>query len=183
MKPPLIRLAAVVVVLIAAALCSLSAGAEPMRAPPPREIIERLSLAVAAVAARTRPLHWPMRRACLYYAITGQALLAEQGIAAHLLVGRVVYWPGTAAEHAIDPHAWLETASEFVDYAMLPRSGRTAILPLEGVAALPSAVIPGVTRVLAIEAEPSNALHRYLSHHCRRFHRAQVDSEGVYKIR
>jgi hypothetical protein len=53
---------------------------------------------------------------------------------------------------------------------MLPRGRGTAIIPRRRVAPMPSAVVPGFTRVLAIPAEPDPPLFRYLSHHQRRFY-------------
>jgi hypothetical protein len=149
----------------------------------PTAIIRALSPAVEASVESTRPLHWPMTRACLYYAIAGQALLARQGIAARLRVGQVVYSPGTAAAHPIAPHAWLETETYFVDYAALPRWGEVMVIPRDRVAAAPSELIPGVTQVLAITAGIDDALAHYLNHHYRHFYRRPIDRRLPAPIR
>jgi hypothetical protein len=169
MEQRLTCLAAAFLVLLMVSTSTAAAATGPVISASSRSTVSALSPVVDAVVAETRPLHWPMKRACLYYAFAGQALLVELGIAARLRVGQVVYWPGTATAHRIAPHAWLETATDFVDYAMLPRLGRTAIIPRQRVAAEPSAVVPGFTRVLAVEAELDDPLRLYLSHHHRRF--------------
>jgi hypothetical protein len=150
---------------------ALAAAAMPLAgaARAPAATIRALSDAVAARAAATRPQHWPLRHACLYYALAGQALLARHGIPARLRVGRVVYRPGTPTAHPIDPHVWLETGNHLVDYAMLPRRGEVAIVPIGLVATHPSQAVPGVTQVLAIAADHNESLALYLRHHYRRF--------------
>nr|WP_200347906.1 lasso peptide biosynthesis B2 protein [Halochromatium glycolicum] len=135
----------------------------------PTDTIQALSVAVEAMAASTRPRYWPLKRACLYYALAGQVLLAEQGISAQLRVGRVVYHPGTARAHAIAPHVWLETATHFIDYATLPRWGQVTIIPRDRVAVVPAEVVPGGSRVLAARAEVDDGLRLYLNHHNRQF--------------
>jgi hypothetical protein len=161
----LLRALAMVLALLAVAMPAAS-QAEPAA---PTSIIQGLSDAVAAAAAATRPRHWPLRHACLYYALAGQALLARHGIAATLRVGRVVYRPGTPGAHPIAPHVWLDTGSHLVDYAMLPRRGEVAIVPADLVARRPSQVVPGVTRVLTSTADHDERLGRYLRHHYQRF--------------
>jgi hypothetical protein len=161
----LLRALAMVLALLAVAMPAAS-QAEPAA---PTSIIQGLSDAVAATAAATRPRHWPLRHACLYYALAGQALLARHGIAATLRVGRVVYRPGTPGAHPIAPHVWLDTGSHLVDYAMLPRRGEVAIVPADLVARRPSQVVPGVTRVLTSTADHDERLGRYLRHHYQRF--------------
>ena len=159
--------------IVAAALSLIAAGglATALAGPPaPTEVVRGLSTAVEASVASTRPPYWPMRRACLYYAMAGQALLADHGIAARLRVGQVVYWPGTAAAHPIAPHAWLETGTDFIDYATLPRWGEVAVIPRDLVATEPAAVVPGATRVLAISAELDGPLALYLDHHYRLYY-------------
>jgi len=136
----------------------------------PTPVAYALATAVEASAATTRPWHWPMKRACLYYAFAGQALLAQAGIPAALRVGQVEYRPGTAAAYSIAPHAWLETEAYVIDYATLPRWGQVAVIPRNLVASDRSTVIPGVTQLLALPAEPNQSLGLYLSHHYRRFH-------------
>jgi hypothetical protein len=121
------------------------------------------------VVARTKPLHWECRRACLYYALAGQHLLARQGIPAALRFGSVVYGPGAPAAHTIDPHAWLETPTGLVDYATLPRWGVVTVIPHELVATTPWEVQPGVTRVLTQRWPSDAALRGYLSTHRSRF--------------
>ncbi|WP_295882952.1 lasso peptide biosynthesis protein [uncultured Thiohalocapsa sp.] len=136
---------------------------------PAASLVVSLAPAVEDQVALTRPQHWPMKRACLYYALAGQALLAEHGIPARLRVGRVVYRPGSDAAHAIAPHVWLETPAAFIDYATLPRWGRVSVIPRALVAAAPAQVVAGRTPVLAVAAPADAALVRWLSHHARRF--------------
>jgi hypothetical protein len=131
--------------------------------------VRALAPAVEAAAAETRPRHWPLKRACLYYAIAGQALLARQGIPARLRIGQVVYQPGTRRAHAIRPHAWLEVGPYFVDYAAIPRWGDVAVIPADMVAVGPLQVQPGVSRVLAIGTVADAPLVHYLRHHFRCF--------------
>jgi hypothetical protein len=131
--------------------------------------MEALAPLVEAAVAATRPRHWPMKRACLYYALAGQALLARYGVAAGLRVGRVVYWPGTPAAYPIEPHAWLQSGTYFIDYAALPRWDGVAIIPGHLVAGEPAQVVPGVTRVLAVPDALDAQLQRYLQHHHRCF--------------
>jgi hypothetical protein len=161
-----LRALAMVLALLAVAMPAAS-RAQPATS---TSIIEGLSEAVAAAAAATRPRHWPLRHACLYYALAGQALLARQGIAATLRVGRVVYRPGTPGAHPIAPHVWLDTGTHLVDYAMLPRRGEVAIVPKWRIATHPSQVVPGVTPVLVLAAHDDQALGLFLRHHHRRFH-------------
>jgi hypothetical protein len=175
MKQHLLAVSAALALVISAGPPTPCAAA-PSATPPyeasgaPTDVIHALAGAVEASVARTRPPHWPRKRACLYYALAGQALLAQQGIPAMLRVGRVVYRPGTASAHPIAPHAWLETADHFIDYAMLPRRGAVAVIATERLATHPAHVLPGVTRVLALAAEPDESLGLYLGHHYRRFH-------------
>jgi len=161
----------IAIVIVAALMCPPPAWPAAERAPASAaiEVIAALAPAVEATAAATRPRHWPMKRACLYYALAGQALLARQGIATRLRLGRVVYRPGTAAAHPIAPHAWLESATHFIDYAALPRWGQVAIIPTPMTAAAVAVVAPGSTRVLAIPDAPDVRLWRDLSHHRRCF--------------
>jgi hypothetical protein len=159
-------------VVIAAALALLLAAWSSVRAAPvsaPSSLIEALAPAVQGSVDRTRPRHWPIKRACLYYALAGQALLAWHGVSSQLRVGDVVYAPGTARAYPISPHAWLESGGAFIDYATLPRWGRVTVIPAEGVAAEPSRVVPGVTQVLAVGAIPDPQLEHYLNHHARCF--------------
>jgi len=170
--------AAALSLMVALGTATVRAAPVPSDPTPPTSIIDALSAEVDATVARTRPPYWPMKRACLYYAIAGQALLAEHGIPARLRVGRVVYWPGTASAHPITPHAWLETTTDFVDFAMLPRRGQTSVIPLQQVATSPSAVVPGPTRVLAIAAEIDAPLGLYLRHHYRLFQGRYLSPPG-----
>lgn len=121
------------------------------------------------LVARTKPPHWECRRACLYYALAGQHLLARQGIPAALRFGSVVYGPGAPAAHAIDPHAWLETPTGLVDYATLPRWGVVMVIPRGLAARAPWEVRPGVTPVLAEWWPADAALRGYLATHRSRF--------------
>lgn len=145
------------------AVCSSTGSADAT------QCISALGREVESVAARTRPPHWPMKRSCLYYALAGRAILARHGINATLRVGAVDYFPGTPWEHPIDPHAWLETETHFIDYATLPRCGQVSLIPRDRVANQPEAVRPGVTQVLTLPSEPDRALTTYLRHHARRF--------------
>ena len=144
-------------------------------------------IAVAAdveqTAARTRPMSWPLRRACLYYALAGQYLLARQGIEARPRLGAVVYDPGTPAAHRISPHAWLETPTLFVDYATLPRRGRVTVLTLDHVAADAGDVIPGRTRVLAVAESGNPSLRAYFAVHRARFLRLMMQLHGPVSAR
>jgi len=156
---------AAALVLVLAAWPAVGAGPSPALA----SRIEALAPLVEATAAATRPRHWPMKRACLYYALAGQALLARRGVAAGLRAGRVVYWPGTPAAYPIDPHTWLRSGAYFIDYAALPRWQRVAVIPGHLVAAAPAQVVPGITRVLAVPDALDPQLQRYLQHHHRCF--------------
>lgn len=144
-------------------------AAAPADELPLMALVNSLAPAVEARVAVTRPQHWPRKRACLYYAFAGQALLAEQGIAARLRVGQVVYRPRSVAAHPITPHVWLETPAAFIDYATLPRWGSVTVIPRNRVAGAPTQVVPGVTPVLAVAAPADAALARWLGHHGRRF--------------
>jgi hypothetical protein len=126
---------------------------------------------VERLVERTKPNHWALRRACLYYAFAGQHLLAQQGIPASVWVGAVVYDPRTAASHQIWPHAWLETATHFIDYSALPRWGTVKVIPLHLAARGPSDVRPGTTRVLALRRVDDMDLVAYLAFHRERFDR------------
>jgi hypothetical protein len=160
-----------IIVIAAGLLLLLSAwpGADAAPGAASGGVIEALAPVVEATVVATRPRHWPMKRACLYYALAGQTLLARQGIATRLVVGQVVYQPGTAASYTIAPHAWLETETRFIDYAALPRWGRVAVIPRDLVAVHPSEVVPGVTRVQVIADALDAPLQRYLNHHQRCF--------------
>lgn len=140
----------------------------------PTQTVYALGAAVEALASTTRPQHWPMKRACLYYALAGQALLAKHGIPAMLRVGQVEYRPGAVAAYPIAPHAWLETGAHVIDYAMLPRWGRVAVIPRDLVATDPLSVLPGVTQLLAMRDRPTKPLGLYLNHHYRRFHARSI---------
>ena len=149
----------------------------------PTHTVSALAAAVEAFAATTRPQHWPMKRACLYYALAGQTLLAQHGIPAMLRVGQVVYRPGTAAAYPIAPHAWLDTGAYVIDYAMLPRLGRVAVIPNNLVATNPSNVLPGVTQLLATPDDPNKALGLYLNHHYRRFLARSIAAQTTWSWR
>lgn len=154
--------------------------AEEVRAAPPATspdcganrvcaAIRAIGPAVERLAARTKPLHWECKRACLYYALAGQRLLAAQGIRSTLYFGDALYAPGTRACHSISPHAWLQTAGYFIDYATLPRSGAVTVLAAERVAHSPAEVEPGRTAVLAVPERPSPRLEAFLRYHDKRF--------------
>lgn len=131
--------------------------------------VRAIGPAVERLAARTKPLHWERRHACLYYALAGQRLLAGQGIRSTLYFGDVLYAPGTRACHAIRPHAWLQTAGYFIDYATLPRSGEVTVLAAARVAHSPTEVEPGRTAVLAVPQRTSPRLEAFLRYHAKRF--------------
>jgi len=143
------------------------------------EILTGLASDVEQMVARTKPIHWEARRSCLYYAFAGQRLLARQGIAASLWVGTIVYDPGTPAAYPITPHAWLETADEFIDYSTLPRWGKVTVIPHQWVASKQSDVDPGVTRVLVLRFPEDLDILGYLTVHRARFeHMAQPRAEA-----
>jgi hypothetical protein len=133
--------------------------------------VASLAAEVERLVERAKPDDWALRRACLYYAFAGQHLLARQGISASVWVGAVVYDPGTYASHPIWPHAWLETATHFIDYAALPRWGTVRVLPHHLVARTPAEVRPGSTRVLALRRIEDLDLIAYLRFHRKRFDR------------
>ncbi len=146
---------------------------------PSTEILTWVASDVEQMVARTKPIHWETRRSCLYYAFAGQRLLARQGIAASLWVGTIVYDPGTPAAYPITPHAWLETADEFIDYSTLPRWGKVTVIPHQWVASEQSDVDPGLTRVLVLRFPEDPDLLRYLIAHRARFERmAQPRAEA-----
>lgn len=133
--------------------------------------VASLAPKVERLVERTKPADWALRRACLYYAFAGQYLLAGQGIAASLWIGAVAYDPGTAISHQIWPHAWLETATHFIDYSALPRWGTVKVIPRALVARGPAEVRPGSTRVLAVQRSVDSDLGAYLAFHRERFDR------------
>jgi len=100
-----------------------------------------------------------------------QRLLARQGIAASLWVGTVVYVPGTTAAHRISPHAWLETATDFIDFSTLPRWGQMTVIRRALVASEGSEVDPGLTMVLVLRSPENLRLVRCLIAHRARFER------------
>jgi hypothetical protein len=123
------------------------------------------------MVADTKPFSWPMKRACLYYAFAGQRLLAQRGVVASLWVGTVIYAPGTPAAYRITPHAWLETATDYIDFSTLPRWGKVTVIPHELVASEQSDVHPGFTRVLVLRSPENPHLLHYLTSHHARFER------------
>lgn len=133
--------------------------------------VASLAPEVERLVERTKPDDWALRRACLYYAFAGQYLLARQGIAAAVWVGAVVYDPGTAASHLIWPHAWLDTATHFIDYSALPRWGTVKVIPHHRVARRPAEVSPGGTRVLALAWVEDLDVVAYLTFQRERFDR------------
>jgi hypothetical protein len=160
--------------LLCAAL-AVSAGAaaegEGARADTDANGIASLASAVEALVERSKPAEWALRRSCLYYAFAGQDLLARRGISASVWVGAVVYDPGTAASHQIWPHAWLETATHFIDFSALPRWGTVKVIPRHLVARRPWEVRPGTTRALALPRVEDAQLVAYLALHRERFDR------------
>jgi len=149
--------------------------------PAPEAQLDLVALRLAAVAgevedtaARTRPSNWPLRRACLYYALAGQYVLARQGIPSSLRQGTVVYGPGGPSAHRISPHAWLETATHFVDYATLPRWGRPTIVSRQQVATAMAQVDPVNTAVLALREPIVGPMRGYLAVHRARLARQMM---------
>ena len=148
------------------------------REEPWSEAVTPLASDVELTVARTKPMGWEMKRACLYYAFAGQRLLERQGIAASLWVGAVVYAPGTGATYPISPHAWLETSTDFIDFSTLPRWGEVTVIPHELVATERSEVKPGETRVLVLRRPENPRLLGYLTAHRARFERRVRRWEG-----
>lgn len=136
------------------------------------ETVTSLAEPVESLVAATRPLEWPELHACLYYALAGQHLLAEKGIATRLVQGTVVYGPYTAGQHEINPHMWLETATHVIDYATLPRWGEVSFIPRSLVALSAREVEPGLTRVLVLARRGSRAERHFIRMHRARFERA-----------
>ena len=132
---------------------------------------------VEELVAHSKPADWEMRRSCLYYALAGQYLLARNGIDAILWTGAVVYDPRTRARHPISPHAWLETASHFIDYSTLPRWGEVTVIPREQTATETTSVHAGITRVLLFHRPGDSALIDYLDTHRARFDRIVNDED------
>lgn len=150
-------------------LCALGADQVAGGEEPSTEIAARLAPEVERMVARTKPIDWEMTRACLYYAFAGQRLLAHHGVAASLWVGSIVYAPETTAAYRIRPHAWLETATDLIDYSTLPRWGKVMVIPHGLVASGRSEVNPGVTRVLVLRRPEDLGLLGYLTAHRERF--------------
>lgn len=169
LNPDSRRAIALLIFASLALVTSAKVGCDGLAATSEGPVIDGLADEVEWIAARTRPPHWPLKRSCLYYALAGRALLAHYGIDARLRVGAVDYCPGTASHHAIEPHAWLQTDTYFIDYATLPRCGQATRLPRNRVATDPMDVRPGVTRVLVLADAPTRALMFYLRHHSDRF--------------
>lgn len=133
------------------------------------DTVMALTPQIESLAARTRPADWALLRSCLYYALAGQYLLARQGVATRLESGAVMYDPSTPGRHGIDPHAWLESRTHFIDCATLPRWGVVTVIPLSLVARDPVDVIPGVTRVLIVGRRSDPEYLDYLDGHRTRF--------------
>jgi hypothetical protein len=163
----LLWLAAGLVLPAAPAADSPPTGAQPLAG-----TLETLAAEIEHLVARTKPAGWENERSCLYYALAGQHLLAQRGIASTLRVGAVIYDPGTSTRHGISPHAWLETPTHFIDPATLPRWGEITVVPLELVVTSTSQVIPGRTMVLVRRRPGDPQLTQYLADHRRRFERA-----------
>jgi len=158
-------------------LAAVAGGETVHPADPPTDSISALASDVERIVAHSKPTDWEFRRACLYYAFAGQYLLARQGIAATLWVGTVVYDPQTPADHLISPHAWLETATHFIDYSTLPRWGNVKVIPHNRVATDQSEVVPGATQVLALHRAEDPGLIAYLSVHRARFEKKMNGGE------
>ena len=86
---------------LGAGLLSLVAVAGEHPAPP-ADAESRAATALAAeveeMVARSKPDSWEMRRACLYYALAGQHLLARHGISATLRVGETIRIKGASTD-------------------------------------------------------------------------------------
>jgi len=165
-----LRVAAFVCAALAVSV-GVAANGEDFQAGTDVNGIASLAFAVERLVERSKPAEWALRRSCLYYAFAGQHLLARQGISASLWVGAVVYDPGTAASHQIWPHAWLETATHFIDFSALPRWGTVKVIPRHLVAWGPWEVRPGTTRVLALPRVEDLQVVAYLAFHRQRFDR------------
>ncbi|MFZ0791053.1 MAG: lasso peptide biosynthesis protein [Chromatiaceae bacterium] len=148
------------------------------REEPSSDAVASVAPEVELLVARTKPMGWEMKRACLYYAFAGQHLLERQGIAASLWVGAVVFAPATIAAHPISPHAWLETSTDFIDFSTLPRWGEVTVIPHELVASERSEVKPGATGVLVLRTPENPRLLGYLTAHRARFERLVRHWEG-----
>ena len=132
---------------------------------------------VEELVAHSKPAAWEMRRSCLYYALAGPYRVARNGRDAILWTGAVVYDPRTRARHPISPHAWLETASHFIDYSTLPRWGEVTVIPREQTATETTSVHAGITRVLLFHRPGDSALIDYLDTHRARFDRIVNDED------
>ena len=166
-------------VWLGASLCLpaiVRADASPRVSQQLADTMASMASEIERVVALSKPADWETAHSCLYYAFAGQHLLAQRGIAATLWVGTVVYDPGTSTRHGITPHAWLETATHFIDAATLPRWGAVTVIPLELVATNASQIIPGETQVLVRRRPGDRDLLQYLAEHRARFEDA-VNSE------
>jgi hypothetical protein len=144
---------------------------------PSASTVTSLASEVERLVQLSKPADWDLRRACLYYAFAGQHLLWQRGIAASIWIGAVIYDPGTPTSHKIWPHAWLETATHYIDYSALPRWGQVKIIPLHLVARSPLEVRPGITRVLALRRMEDLDVAVYLATHRARFDRIVMGDE------
>ena len=152
-------------------LCATASAAGPLQTGlVPSLAASQLDEAVEALVGRTKPDGWENNRACLYYALAGQYLLARHGMHTVVRVGAVIYTPDLTAQHGICPHAWLEADGLFIDFSTLPRWGKTTVIPLSRVAGHPAAVQPGVTLALALRRPPDPDLIGYLTSHRARFY-------------
>ena len=134
-------------------------------------LLQRLAPAIEAITERVMPIDWKLLHACLYYALSGQYILARMGIPTRLKGGAVLYCPDTPVYHRIKPHVWLETGTHFIDCSALPRWSYIAVIPQRQVARNPASVIPGMTRVLILEDRDDREFMDYVARHRTRFER------------
>jgi hypothetical protein len=140
-------------------------------------LMERLAPGIDALTERTTPADWKLLHACLYYALSGQYILARRGIPTRLKGGDVLYFPDTRLHHRIKPHVWLETAAHFIDCSALPRWGYIVVIPQREVAREPAAVVPEMTRVLILEERNDPKFYDYVARHRARFERVLLGTE------
>jgi hypothetical protein len=165
-----------VVAWLAALLGAGAVAAEPApRSGDPAALVRavnEMAPAVERLAARTKPVEWPLLRACLYYALAGQRLLAARGIPTVLNRGRLIYAPGTPACHPIHPHVWLESPGHLIDFSTLPRWGRPTVLSLSRTALPGSALSEPPLAVRLPQPCDAECLEGFLRHRQRFLSRA-----------
>jgi len=154
------------------ALLLISSSADAWQSTGIDTLVTRLAPEVERLVERSKPEDWQIRRACLYYALAGQRLLAESSISADLRVGAVLYAPASPHHHSIHPHFWLETPTHLIDFSTLPRWGHVSLIPLPLVARAPWEIRPGFTSIAVAPIACETECRDFLSMHRRRFQRA-----------